>query len=99
VVIIGKRCKNVAKERAAEVIFGYCAGNDVSVRDWQLQTTQWVLGKSFDIHAPIGPWIVTPDELGDPHTLGIRCLVNGEQRQSSNTKQFDFQRLRSDRTP
>lgn len=90
VVIIGRRCKHVAKERAPEVIFGFCAGNDVSVRDWQLQTTQWVLGKSFDTHAPIGPWIVTPDELGDPHTMGIRCFVNDERRQNSNTMHLIF---------
>jgi len=90
VVIIGRRCKHVAKEHAGEMVFGYCAGNDVSVRDWQLRTSQWVLGKSFDTHAPIGPWIVTPDELGDPHTLGIRCLVNGEQRQNSNTQHLIF---------
>ena len=51
-VIIGRRCKHVPRERAANVVFGYCAGNDVSVRDWQMQTTQWVLGKSFDTHAP-----------------------------------------------
>jgi 2-keto-4-pentenoate hydratase/2-oxohepta-3-ene-1,7-dioic acid hydratase in catechol pathway len=90
VVIIGQRCKHVPKERAADVVFGYCAGNDVSVRDWQLQTPQWVLGKSFDTHAPIGPWIVTADELGDPHTMGIRCFVNGERRQSSNTENLVF---------
>ena len=90
VVIIGKRCKHVAKEHAPEVIFGYCAGNDVSVRDWQLRTSQWVLGKSFDTHAPIGPWIVTPDEIGDPHALNIRCLVNGEPRQNSNTRHLIF---------
>jgi 2-keto-4-pentenoate hydratase/2-oxohepta-3-ene-1,7-dioic acid hydratase in catechol pathway len=90
VVVIGKRCKQVPKEHAAEMVFGYCAGNDVSVRDWQLQTTQWVLGKSFDTHAPIGPWIVTADELGDPHTMGIRCLVNGELRQNSNTGNLVF---------
>ncbi|HKM99819.1 MAG TPA: fumarylacetoacetate hydrolase family protein [Candidatus Binataceae bacterium] len=90
VVIIGQRCKHVAKERAAEAVFGYCAGNDVSVRDWQMQTTQWVLGKSFDTHAPFGPWIVTSDELGDPHTMGIRCLVNGELRQNSNTRNLIF---------
>ena len=90
VVIIGQRCKHVPKERAANVVFGYCAGNDVSVRDWQLQTTQWVLGKSFDSHAPIGPWIVTADELGNPHTMGIRCFVNGERRQSSNTENLVF---------
>ncbi|MBV8774727.1 MAG: fumarylacetoacetate hydrolase family protein [Deltaproteobacteria bacterium] len=90
VVVIGKRCRHVPKERAVEVIFGYCAGNDVSVRDWQLRTSQWVLGKSFDTHAPIGPWIVTPEEIGDPHALGIRCFVNGEQRQSSNTRHLIF---------
>ena len=90
VVIIGKRCKHVPKERAADVVFGYCAGNDVSVRDWQMQTTQWVLGKSFDTHAPIGPWIVTADEIGDPHTMGIRCFVNGERRQNSNTANLVF---------
>ena len=90
VVIVGKRCKHVPKERAADVVFGYCAGNDVSVRDWQMQTTQWVLGKSFDTHAPIGPWIVTADEIGDPHTMGIRCFVNGERRQNSNTENLVF---------
>jgi 2-keto-4-pentenoate hydratase/2-oxohepta-3-ene-1,7-dioic acid hydratase in catechol pathway len=90
VVIIGKRCKHVPAERAGGVVFGYCAGNDVSVRDWQMRTPQWSLGKSFDTHAPIGPWIVTPDELGDPHSLGIRCLVNGELRQNSNTKYLVF---------
>jgi 2-keto-4-pentenoate hydratase/2-oxohepta-3-ene-1,7-dioic acid hydratase in catechol pathway len=90
VVIIGKRSKHVPKESAAEAVFGYCAGNDVSVRDWQLRTPQWVLGKSFDTHAPIGPWIVTADELGDPHTMGIRCLVNGEVRQTSNTGNLVF---------
>jgi 2-keto-4-pentenoate hydratase/2-oxohepta-3-ene-1,7-dioic acid hydratase in catechol pathway len=90
VVIIGQRCKHVPKERAADVVFGYCAGNDVSVRDWQLQTTQWVMGKSFDTHAPIGPWIVTADELGNPHTMGIRCFVNGDRRQNSNSENLVF---------
>jgi 2-keto-4-pentenoate hydratase/2-oxohepta-3-ene-1,7-dioic acid hydratase in catechol pathway len=90
VVVIGKRCRHVSKDRAADVIFGYCAGNDVSVRDWQLRTTQWVLGKSFDTHAPIGPWVVTADELGDPHTLDIRCFVNGGRRQNSNTENLVF---------
>ncbi len=90
VAIVGKRCRHVPKESAAEVIFGYCVGNDVSVRDWQLRTPQWVLGKSFDTHAPIGPWIVTADELGDPHTMGICCFVNGERRQNSNTENLVF---------
>lgn len=90
VVVVGKRCRHVPKESAAEVVFGYCVGNDVSVRDWQLRTPQWVLGKSFDTHAPIGPWIVTADEVGDPHTMGIRCFVNGERRQNSNTENLVF---------
>jgi 2-keto-4-pentenoate hydratase/2-oxohepta-3-ene-1,7-dioic acid hydratase in catechol pathway len=90
VIVVGQRCRHVAKDRAAEVVFGYCAGNDVSVRDWQLRTSQWVLGKSFDTHAPIGPWIVTADELGNPHTMGIRCFVNGERRQNSNTENLVF---------
>jgi 2-keto-4-pentenoate hydratase/2-oxohepta-3-ene-1,7-dioic acid hydratase in catechol pathway len=90
VVVIGKRCRHVAKKDAAGVIFGYCAGNDVSVRDWQFHTSQWILGKSFDTHAPFGPWIATPDEVGDPHALGIRCLVNGELRQNSNTRHLVF---------
>lgn len=88
--VIGKRCRHVPLERAHEVIFGYCAANDVSIRDWQLQTSQFVIGKSFDTHCPYGPWIVTLDEVGDPHALGIRCLVNGEVRQESNTKELIY---------
>jgi 2-keto-4-pentenoate hydratase/2-oxohepta-3-ene-1,7-dioic acid hydratase in catechol pathway len=90
VVVIGKRCRHVARENAADIVFGYMAGNDVSVRDWQNHTPQWILGKSFDTHAPAGPWIVTSDEIGDPHTLGIRCKVNGETRQDSNTENLVF---------
>ncbi len=89
VAVIGKRCRNVPRERAKEVIFGYCAGNDVSVRDWQLRTSQWLLGKSFDTHAPIGPWITTADAI-DPHSLGLRCLVNGQERQRTNTRHMVF---------
>jgi len=80
VFVVARRCRHVAREQARDFVFGYCAGNDVSVRDWQFQTSQWLLGKSFDSHAPFGPWLVTPDEIDDPHTLGIRCLVNGERR-------------------
>lgn len=90
VFIIGKRCRHVATADAPGVVFGYCAGNDVSVRDWQFRTPQYMLGKSFDTHAPFGPWIVTADEIGDPHTLGIRSFVNGELRQNSNTKHLIF---------
>jgi ureidoglycolate lyase len=90
VAVIGKRCKHVPKEKAHEVVFGYCAGNDVTVRDWQFKTPQWMLGKSFDTHAPFGPAVVTADEIGDPHSLGIRAFVNGEKRQDSNTKHLVF---------
>jgi ureidoglycolate lyase len=89
VIVIGRRCRNVPRARAAEVIFGYCAGNDASVRDWQKRTPQWTIGKSFDTHAPFGPWITTADEI-DAHALGIRSFVNGEPRQSSNTRQMLF---------
>jgi 2-keto-4-pentenoate hydratase/2-oxohepta-3-ene-1,7-dioic acid hydratase in catechol pathway len=89
VVVIGRRCRHVPHARAREVIFGYCCGNDVSVRDWQKRTSQWIIGKSFDTHAPFGPWITTADEI-DPHALGIRTFVNGEIRQNSNTGQMLF---------
>jgi 2-keto-4-pentenoate hydratase/2-oxohepta-3-ene-1,7-dioic acid hydratase in catechol pathway len=89
-LVIGKQCKHVPKERAHEVIAGYFCGNDVSVRDWQLRAPTFQIGKSFDTHGPIGPYLVTPDEVGDPHALDIRCLVNGEVRQSSNTKHLIF---------
>jgi 2-keto-4-pentenoate hydratase/2-oxohepta-3-ene-1,7-dioic acid hydratase in catechol pathway len=89
-VVIGKRCKHVPRERAHEVIAGYCCGNDVSVRDWQLRVQTMQIGKSFDTHGPLGPWLVTPDEVGDPHNLDIRCWVNGEERQSSNTRHLIF---------
>jgi 2-keto-4-pentenoate hydratase/2-oxohepta-3-ene-1,7-dioic acid hydratase in catechol pathway len=88
--VIGERCRHVSRERAQEVIFGYCAANDVSVRDWQVRTSQFTLGKSFDTHAPFGPWIVTADEIADPHALGIRCFVNGDKRQDSNTRELIF---------
>jgi 2-keto-4-pentenoate hydratase/2-oxohepta-3-ene-1,7-dioic acid hydratase in catechol pathway len=90
VVVIGKRGRHIAKDKACDFIFGYACGNDVSARDWQNRTPQWILGKSFDTHAPFGPWITTPDEVGDPHELGIRCIVNGETRQSSNTSNLVF---------
>jgi ureidoglycolate lyase len=90
VFVIGKRCRHVPKDKAHEVIFGYACGNDISVRDWQFHTAQWLVGKSFDTHAPIGPWIVTADEIGDPHALGIRCIVNGQIKQNSNTRNLVF---------
>jgi 2-keto-4-pentenoate hydratase/2-oxohepta-3-ene-1,7-dioic acid hydratase in catechol pathway len=90
VAIIGKAGRHIDKAEAPDHVFGYCVGNDFSVRDWQLATPQWMLGKSFDGHGPFGPWITTADAIGDPHRLGIRCLVNGEQRQGSNTSNLVF---------
>lgn len=84
-VVIGMPAKHVAAVDAHRHIFGYFVANDVSVRDWQFHTPTLTMGKSFDSHGPIGPWIVTADEIPDPHALAIRCWVNGELRQSSNT--------------
>ncbi len=84
--VIGRRCRHVPRERAAGVIAGFAVMNDVSVRDWQVKAPTMTLGKSFDTHGPLGPWIVTPDEVGDPHCLDIETRVNGEIRQSSNTR-------------
>ena len=88
--VIGRRCRHVARDDASDVIAGYLVVNDVTVRDWQLRTPTWTMGKSFDTHGPIGPWIVTSDELRDPHQLRLRTWVNGELRQESNTKQLIF---------
>lgn len=88
--VIGKRCRHVTKDDAAGVIAGYLICNDVSVRDWQLRTPTATLGKSFDTHGPIGPWLVTADEVGDPHALGLRCYVNGEERQNGSTSDMIF---------
>ncbi len=90
VAIIGTGGKHVSAADAPAAIFGYCVGNDVTERMWQHASPQWSLGKSFDTHAPMGPWIVTADEVGDPHALGIRCWVNGEERQNSNTCHLVF---------
>lgn len=90
VAIIGKGGRHISKADAPGAIFGYAVGNDFSARDWQLKTHQWVLGKSFDTHAPIGPCIVTADEVGEPHRLAIKCWVNGDLRQNSNTKHLIF---------
>ncbi len=88
--VIGKRCRHVPRRRAPEVIAGYCVANDVSVRDWQLRVPTWTMGKSFDTHGPLGPWLTTADEAGDPHGLRVRTWVNGELRQNSNTKELIF---------
>ena len=89
-LVIGKRCRHVPVDRAHEVIAGYTCANDVSVRDWQGKAQTMTIGKSFDTHGPLGPWLVTADELGDPNDLGIRCFVNDEQRQDARTSEMVF---------
>jgi len=89
-VVIGKRCRHVSAADAKHVIGGYLVTNDVSARDWQLQSPTFTLGKSFDTHGPTGPWVVTADDIPDPHTLGMRCFVNGEQRQNGNTRDMIY---------
>jgi 2-keto-4-pentenoate hydratase/2-oxohepta-3-ene-1,7-dioic acid hydratase in catechol pathway len=84
-IVIGTRCRHVPEERAREVIAGYTIANDLSVRDWQVRTPTMTMGKSFDTHGPLGPWLVTPDELGDPHDLALKTYVNDELRQDGNT--------------
>jgi len=90
VAVVGSGGRNLSKASAQTAVFGYCVGNDATERAWQHRTSQWVLGKSFDSHAPFGPWITTADEVPDPHALGVRCSVNGELRQNSNTKNLVF---------
>lgn len=89
-LVIGKRCKNVPLARAHEVIAGYTICNDVTVRDWQQRSPTWTLGKSFDTHGPLGPWIVTADEIADPHQLSIKTWVDHELRQNGNTRDMLF---------
>ena len=88
--VIGKRCRRVPKEKALDVIAGYTIANDVSVREWQFRSPTTTMGKSWDTHCPLGPYLVTPDEVGDPHNLTLRTWVNGELRQDSNTKNLIF---------
>ncbi len=88
--VIGKRCRHVPEESAHQVIAGYTIANDVSVRDWQVRTPTWTLGKSFDTHGPLGPYLLTADEIGDPHNLGIKTWINEELRQNTNTSQMLF---------
>ena len=90
VAVIGKGGKHITAADAPAAIFGYTIGNDVTERMWQHAVPQWSLGKSFDTHAPMGPWIITACEIGDPHDLGIRCYVNGEERQNSNTQHLVY---------
>jgi len=94
-VVIGTRCRAVPAERALEVVAGYVVVDDVSVRDWQFATPTWTMGKGWDTHGPIGPWLTTTDELPDPQGLRVRTWVDGELRQDASTANmiFDCRRL------
>jgi 2-keto-4-pentenoate hydratase/2-oxohepta-3-ene-1,7-dioic acid hydratase in catechol pathway len=89
-IVIGKRCRHVPVESAHEVIAGYTCANDVSVRDWQGRAQTMTIGKSFDTHGPLGPWLVTSEEVGDPQSLRIRCFVNEKMRQDASTAGMVF---------
>jgi 2-keto-4-pentenoate hydratase/2-oxohepta-3-ene-1,7-dioic acid hydratase in catechol pathway len=88
--VIGKGGRYISKDRWQDHVFGYTNLNDVSARDYQMATTQWMMGKTFDTFAPFGPAIVTADEIADPHALDIQMIINGEVLQSSNTSQLIF---------
>jgi len=90
VMVIGRRCRRVPRERWFEAVAGFTAGNDVTVRDWQRRAPTMTLGKGWDTHGPTGPWIVTADELPDPQSLTITAHVNGEERQNASTAQMIF---------
>lgn len=91
-VVIGKRCKNVTPERALDYVLGYTCANDVSARDWQIKKggSQWCRGKTFDTFAPLGPVLVTPDEIPDPNALRISTRLNDDLVQDSNTSDMIF---------
>ena len=92
VVVIGQRGRHIAEERAFDFVAGYTCGHDVSARDWQFrgEEKQWIIGKTFDTFAPIGPELVTADEVPDPHNLPVRLRLNGQVMQNSSTKEFIF---------
>ena len=96
-VVIGKRCKNVSRDRALDYVFGYTCANDVSARDWQKIRggSQWCRAKTFDTFCPLGPWLVTADEIPDPNVLRLTTTLNGQVVQDSNTSDmiFDVPRL------
>ncbi len=89
-VVIGRTGRGLTESEAGEAIAGYTVGNDVSARDLQFSDKQWVRGKSCDTFAPCGPFVVTPDEIGDPHALSIKLELNGGVQQSSNTREMVF---------
>jgi 2-keto-4-pentenoate hydratase/2-oxohepta-3-ene-1,7-dioic acid hydratase in catechol pathway len=90
VVVIGKQAKNVSQEDALDYVFGYTVGNDFSARDLQFRGVQWLMGKAIDKFAPVGPYLVTADEIPNPQSLDLKLWVNGDLRQNSNTKNMIF---------
>jgi 2-keto-4-pentenoate hydratase/2-oxohepta-3-ene-1,7-dioic acid hydratase in catechol pathway len=90
VVVMGKTAYRVSEEDALSYVFGYCTGNDFSARDLQRKTSQFLLGKNSDGFAPVGPYLVTADQIPDPNNLKLECYINGERRQSSNTNDMIF---------
>ncbi|MBD7937443.1 MULTISPECIES: fumarylacetoacetate hydrolase family protein [Cytobacillus] len=88
--VVGKKARNVAKEDALNYVAGYTIANDVTYRDIQRRTLQWLQGKTVEGSAPMGPWLITSDELQDPSGLGVLLTVNGEERQKTNTANFVF---------
>jgi 2-keto-4-pentenoate hydratase/2-oxohepta-3-ene-1,7-dioic acid hydratase in catechol pathway len=89
-VVIGKKCKNVLQADALNYVLGYCVANDLSCRDLQFKTSQWLIGKSLDQFLPLGKYLITADEIADPQNLQLTCSLNGEQRQNSNTADMIF---------
>ena len=98
-VVIGKGGRHIPETRWREHVFGYTILNDVSARDFQMQTSQWTMGKTFDTFAPMGPVIVTADEIEDPHKLAISLTLNGEAHAEFQYLQPDFRRAPTDRVP
>lgn len=89
-VVIGKRCRHVKAENALDVVAGYVVMNDVTARDWQRKSPTWTLGKSFDTHGPIGPWIATKRDIPDPQALALKLWVNGQLRQQLSTAKMVY---------
>ena len=89
-VVIGKRARHVSQERALEFVAGYTIFNDVSASDYQKRTSQWMIGKSFDTFGPMGPALVTADEIPDPHGLELSLTLNGLEMQRTNTGNMIF---------
>lgn len=89
-IVIGKTAKSVSRKKALNHVFGYVAGNDLSARDLQFVSSQWLLGKCCDDFSPVGPYLVTSDEIEDPNKLQLKTFVNGEEKQNSNTSDMIF---------